>query len=364
MMDRTSKIALYLIVFVIVLMVVAEITRPKSLNWRDSYSANDKIPLGSFVLFNELQRISKDSIIVSDESIFEFIRKKDRISGQSLIFINNYLNFTDQDSNSLWEFVMNGNSVLMSGLYFDGVLFDSLNLEVTHDFDKLFKEPANQEFSSPYLEKNERFFKDVIENAYISSFDTINGRILGSAMITSAEKAFPNLVQIKPNDSSGSFFIHTNPFAFSNYHLLNGKENYAATVLSFLPTGKIIWDEYYKAGRKVIRSPLRFVLTNPPLKWAFYIALISLIIYIIFQGKRRQRVIPVIEPVKNSTVEFTKTIGNLYYQTGEYTSVINKKITYFLEYLRKTYYLNTNRLDDEFISKLAAKAKVSQKEAE
>ncbi len=54
-MDKRSKFALYLIGAVIVFMMVAEVTKPKALNWRDSFSAADKIPLGCYVLFNEGQ---------------------------------------------------------------------------------------------------------------------------------------------------------------------------------------------------------------------------------------------------------------------------------------------------------------------
>ena len=51
-MDKRSKIALYLIGAVIVFMMIAEIAKPKALNWRDSFSAADRIPLGCYVLFN------------------------------------------------------------------------------------------------------------------------------------------------------------------------------------------------------------------------------------------------------------------------------------------------------------------------
>ena len=138
--------------------------------------------------------------------------------------------------------------------------------------------------------------------------------------------------------------------------MLNGNDVYAATVLSFLPKNQIIWDNYYKSGRKVITSPLRFVLQNPALKWAFYITLISLLLFVIFKGKRTQRIIPVVEPLKNASLDFTKTIGDLYYQHGDYTNIINNKIQYFLEQIRSKYYLNTNELSENFISKLAIKS--------
>ena len=68
-MDKRSKIALYAIGVVIVLMMIAEITKPKALNWRDSYSASDKIPLGCYVLYNELE-IFLNSVNISFRILF------------------------------------------------------------------------------------------------------------------------------------------------------------------------------------------------------------------------------------------------------------------------------------------------------
>ena len=76
----------------------------------------------------------------------------------------------------------------------------------------------------------------------------------------------------------------------------------------------------------------------------------------IIKGKREQRIIKVIEPLENSSIEFTKTIGDLYFQHKDFGNIIAKKITYFLEQLRSKYYLNTNDLNSEFIEKLALKS--------
>lgn len=73
-MDKTSKIALYAIGFVLLLMIIAEVTKPKALNWRDSYSASDKIPLGCYVLFNELEDYSGIKVESSNESLFEYLK--------------------------------------------------------------------------------------------------------------------------------------------------------------------------------------------------------------------------------------------------------------------------------------------------
>ena len=209
-------------------------------------------------------------------------------------------------------------------------------------------------------------FKDVIENSHFSSIDTLNTTILGT-VTTKDEDDFdetnPNFIKVNVGENGGQFILHTNPFAFTNYHLMADKADYAATVLSYLPKQQIIWDNNYKSGRKVITSPLRFILNNPALKWAFYISLFGLILFVIFRGKRTQRIIPVINKLENATVDFTKTIGELYYQHGDFSNIIEKKINYFLEFVRSHYYLDTNQLNQNFIEKLAAKSSNTKEDA-
>ncbi len=71
-----------------------------------------------------------------------------------------------------------------------------------------------------------------------------------------------------------------------------------------------------------------------------------------FNAKRKQRIVPILRPFSNLTVDFTKTIGNLYYQEGDHRNLIDKKIIYFLEKIRNEYLIDTTRLDDNFIKKL------------
>ncbi len=363
-MDKRSKIALYAIGAVIVLMMIAEITKPKALNWRDSYSASDKIPLGCYVLYNELENFSNQTIEVSTKNSFESLKELKDSTKTISFFINDGISFDKQASEALLKYVEKGNIVFISANYFYGNLSDTLNISVGTDSNGLFKKPSLNSFINPSLKKNAKRFSDVIENSYFTKIDTLQAIALGTIEIDKNDKinndTIPdiniNFIKMPYGSNNGAFYIHTNPFAFTNYHMLNDKEDYAATVLSFLPKHHIIWDNYYKSGRKIITSPLRFILQNQALKWAFYIALLSLILFVIFRGKRTQRIIPVVEPLKNATLDFTKTIGDLYYQHGDFTNIITNKIQYFLEQIRSKYYLNTNELSEGFISKLAIKS--------
>jgi hypothetical protein len=358
-MDKRSKIALYIIGAVIVLMMTAEVTKPKAINWRDSYSASDKIPLGCFVLYNELNTFTNKPILTSEESVYQYLKTIDSAQTRSMVFINNRIYFDAEESEALLDFVNKGNTVFLSSSYFYGNVMDTLNIAVERQGSNLFKATSAHQFTSPQLKNYNREFKDVIENSHFVSVDTLNTTILGTVTTPNEngkDVTHPNLIKVTYGNSNGQFILHTNPFAFTNYHMLKGNEDYAAAVLSFLPKQQIIWDNNYKSGRRVITSPLRYILQNAALKWAFYLSMFGLILFVIFRGKRTQRIIPVINKLENATLDFTQTIGELYYQHGDFTNIIEKKIQYFLEFVRTNYYLNTANLGPVFVEKLAIKS--------
>ena len=74
--------------------------------------------------------------------------------------------------------------------------------------------------------------------------------------------------------------------------------------------------------------------------------------FVIFNIRRTQRIIKIIPKPINSTVDFARTIGNLYFQKGSIRDIMDKKIIYLLERIRSEYHLNTEKLDDHFVQLL------------
>ena len=181
-MDKRSKIALYGIGLVIVLMMIAEITKPKSINWRDSYSAADKIPLGCYVLFNELQSYSEEDILSSTQSLYDYLKKVPE-HNTNLLLINNWISLDREESESIASYVKDGNSVFISANYFYGNILDSLNVSMERKTGTLFKESSESKFVNPRLQSNNREFADVIENSYFTSIDTLNTSVLGTVTL-------------------------------------------------------------------------------------------------------------------------------------------------------------------------------------
>ena len=78
--------------------------------------------------------------------------------------------------------------------------------------------------------------------------------------------------------------------------------------------------------------------------------------------KRRQRVIPVITPLKNSSLDFIQTVSNVYFNQKDNNSIALKKLSYFLDFVRQRFYLPTRDMDQNFIEQLARKSGVAVSE--
>jgi len=75
--------------------------------------------------------------------------------------------------------------------------------------------------------------------------------------------------------------------------------------------------------------------------------------------KRRQRIIPVADPLQNTTVEFVKVVGQVYYQQHNNLNIASKKVTFFLEHIRTRYQLKTNVIDPELMQALITKSEAN-----
>ncbi len=159
---------------------------------------------------------------------------------------------------------------------------------------------------------------------------------------------------IKVKFGKGSIYVHCEPLFITNYYLLKrGSVQYAQDVFSYLDDRETVW--FVKSSSKTSQFFLRFILSNPALKYAWWIFLGGLVLFIFFNAKRKQRIVPIVEPLKNTSVDFVKSIGNLYLQEGDFHDMMAKKAQYFLNKVRMDLLIDTQKLDEEFEKKLQLK---------
>ena len=354
MLDKRSKKVLWIFGIALLAIIVTELVRPQPIDWRSSYTSFDKIPLGSYILYEESPALFSNNMEKVLEDPYVFLSRKNQENNSAYFFINDRIYFDKRQSEKILEYVEKGNTVFISSRKITGDLTDSLKVGGVTSNTILEEELIPQFFSTSLKQDSLHAFKKAVYKSYFTQIDTLNTKALG--YVNSEKEKKKDLNYISVQYGKGQFLLHSLPEAFSNYYMLKKNNQYAANVLSYINADVIYWDEYLKTGRKVVSSPMRFVLNQAPLKWAYYVMIGSLLIFILFKGKREQRIIPVRKPLENTSVEFTKTIGDLYFQHKDYSNIIAKKITYFMESIRSKYFLDTSNISEDFITKLAVKS--------
>ncbi|WP_428742733.1 DUF4350 domain-containing protein [Tenacibaculum sp.] len=365
-MDKKLKIYIGLLVFIVFGIIYIESIKPKTINWYPSYAAKHKIPYGTYVLHKEMPSLFPKSD-VKDVYQNPYLYLKDTLNNGTYFFVDNAVNFDKEELNELLKFVNKGNDVFIAT---NGVHIDTLQAQTSYLTTSAFEEKAYQRMSNPIFGEREYYFDKDFSKLYFSEVDTLNTTILGELVVRNENDSIiskkPNFIKVKHGE--GNFYLHTFPLAFTNYNmLLDNNYEYVANVLSYLDSNSnqkkssasyangntILWDTYYKTGKSRITSPMHYILTTKSLKWAYYIALIGVLFFIVFKGKRNQRLIPVITPLKNQTLAFTRTIANMYYEKSDHENIAEHKINYFLEYIRNKYRLSTLKIDERFYKNLA-----------
>lgn len=342
--------------------VTMQVLIPKPLSWKQSFSGKDKIPYGSEALYLLSQDIFPGKTITPvRQSIYQQLNNYDTKQPANYIFITNELNLSKTDANQLIDFSNNGGSVFIAATNFTGSFADSLNLTTfahyifnpadTNATDSLGLQFVNQNLNSQEFPLT---FKSEIVGSYFESYDTAKTEVL--AHNTLDEPTF-----IKIRKGKGNFYLTTTPLLFTNYYVLdqNGA-TFISKSLSHLPVSNVLWDEYYKPGTKKINTPLQFILSETSLKWAYFIALFSVLCFAIFTAKRKQRIIPIIIPEPNQTVEFAETIGKLYQNYGNFKDIAEKRILYLFDQIKLKYNFRIDAGDEDFVTKIASKTGIDQ----
>jgi hypothetical protein len=332
--------------------LVAQYFKPKPTNWSPTYLAEDKIPFGTYILRQRITDILPGTKVkIVKAAVYNNLTEQP--AGKSNYFMIGFTITIDKlDYQQMVKYMEAGNHIFIAAYQLKGILSDTLKLKITSDFNFQNKRKYPINFVNPNLKRElDYYFDKGINDHYFESFDTARATVLGKRENTQA-----NFIQYKYG--KGSLIILPNPKLLTNYSLLNENgSDYVAKAFSYLPKAEtLIWDEQFIRNVGKESSILRVLFKYDQLRWAYYIALLSLIVFVLYEIKRRQRIIPVIERPKNSSVEFVNVVGRVYYQQRNNRDIAEKKITYLLEYIRNKYRLKTIDLNQEFREALLNKS--------
>ena len=359
-MNKKANIYVIIIVVTVGLLMLLEYNKPKKLNWFPSYVTQHKIPYGTFVL-NELI----GQLFTENEQVtlppFEYLNTNSENKG-TYFFVNENIEFGKSELEVLLDWTSEGNTLFIASSSFEEILLDTLNLSTSGLYAGFGEEQKQiHQLVNPNLKPEVRFpFSKDNYSKYFETIDTLNTTVVG--IIENFEDSLAidkkNFDAIKQNFGKGEIILSTFPKAFTNYFILKDENrDYTAGLLSYLDASKPIYiDNHYKAGKKFYTSPMYIFLNTKEFKWAYYLMLIGALIYVVFEGKRKQRAIPVVTPLKNQSLAFTRTIADMYYEKGQRKPIAEHKIEQFLEYIRSKFYMQTIEREEEFYSNLASRS--------
>lgn len=346
--------------------------RKKQFSWKETYQADSDQPYGTKFIRQLLESYRPgEKFIHNDKTPLADLLNSDSINYPAdYIFIGEELSLTEEDTQELLEFIQSGNDAFIATHYLPYPLVDSV-----------FQAECK---NALYL--NDHATPSVTFNFYHQSLRTASGytyaykpgsqprdykwTALQPELFCDSARALVALGHFD-NDAvnffklpfgDGNLYIHTSPIAFTNYFIrMPDKARYAEEVFSHLGGKTIIWDEYSRSqftSPETENNPLSLIMQHDSLKYAWWMMLVSVILYTVFTARRKQRIVPVREEKINTSLEYVKMVSALHFENGNNPDIAIKKMKYFLYFIRAKYGIHSAQVTQDHFKRLAEKSQI------
>jgi hypothetical protein len=335
---------------IFIAVIVLQYMQPKPINWTRTYFKKDKISFGCYAIFNLLENNFAKKVIINKQTLYS-LNAEMAESNQTLILIDDNIELSKLDVKSLFSFLKKGNTVLICTSNFSKALKDTFNIDVKENWitkstsiDSLLTKRA---FEVHYTQPKNNVLKSYVyptaaTESYFTKFDTTLFKV------SSVNKQHQPVL-LEANIGKGKLILSSLPDVFGNIFIVNHVNRfYAYTLLSKVKNDIIIWDENYKTHNVQQKGIFQFIFNNDALYMGYCIAIFGLLFFMIFEMKRKQRAIPIIKPLQNSTLEFVDVISHVYFNSKNHKYIAEEKIVYFYFDVRKKFSVNTTLMNDEF----------------
>jgi len=360
--SKQSYLWIALLAMMVITIIALSYREP--LQWQPSWHEWDDHPHGGKALHLVAAELFAGKAM---PSVYESLLENAPKEKESLLIACVSLDMDKRQVDSLLRHVQRGGTALLAAHYFSEALADTLNL-VAHDQEMTFPSTLDNML---YRSSSLRWRKEGFPQKPIPFTGNLDQRYLTPQK--SERNAFPyrdvafnsdrQAVVREYRIGQGLLAISTIPLALGNYYLLDSMAHpIGMGLLSLLPAHRPVKHyEYYQVGRLDSHSPLRYVLSEPALRWALYLTLGATILFMIFGGKRRQRMIPILPAVSNRSLEFVKSLGELYFHhhKGKHQGLVNKRRRYFYDYVLRHYGINPKLPRADFITALEQRSGVA-----
>lgn len=311
---------------------------PEPLQWIPTYAPDDKQPYGGYILYEQL-----DDFFSDKEKTYNTLYEQTDSLANYLILCDKFTP-ANGDLKEIFSILEAGGHILIGARFFDDDFLDTLGLSSETNLAQMTFEAGDS--IAVRIED---------ELIYFPSSMVLSSLFFDDSTLWQTRAYSQGGILVSKSFGKGVLALSTFPLGFTNYSILRSKGYlFSETALNLLHPGKVIYNRYYMMGRGESSSPLRFLISQPALRWALYLSTFMVVLILIVNSRRKQRAIPLKDPKTNTTVAFIKTIGALYFGEGNHAGAAERLITHFLQTLTKKYFIK-DFFNEESYKTLSAK---------
>lgn len=383
---KVNGVFVAVIIVLMAVMILFEMNAPSRFHWDEySQSYSSKQPFGCYVMDSVLRASVPQGYEVRGSDIEKCLDDSLKVGKHTFLFTNNIDQFINSEDIDFFGLIKEGNNVIIatdSYIYSDDddtfnekleFNVESIDYYSYYDNFQLLSDSScydlinwlpNERFDAATFKVNRAFCHYQLNMT--SSFRSLmthnrsNEQYQGIYDYAVEDDKLTHTVAGIRDYGKGKIVVTSMPYLFTNYGILDDTMRQLVlrllTVCGNLPIVRYdstLISQETNEQESESESPLRYLLANRPLRWAFYLALATVVASVIFSARRRQRVIPVIKPPVNHMMDFVKRIGGIYYKRHNNVDLLIKKYVTFSNDLRAKAMIdidNYDFLDDELMS--------------
>ncbi len=340
----------------LILMFALQLNLPQRYSWIPTFSHKDKNPFGCYVFDSIMSQSVPSGYSVTDKTLYRICHDGNKVN---VLIISDDVNLSKTDVDAIKDIAGRGGNVLIAGnsktynttsdslmIKNFGACFKYGYFSIT-SLKRKIKNDASGSRDTIHWSMDNDVYKDNIYPVYsmmIEDLMTADSADNTEVIAFRTGDAQDNELRVSPvairkEVGKGSVILVSTPLLFTNYGILDGSTSeYIFRLMSHISNNHVVRTTSYMKTQDMAdaeASPLRFFLGQPPLRTALYLALLVITLFLIFNARRRQRVIPVVEQPQNRSLEFVKLIGTLYYHNKDHSDIVRKKFAFFAEELRR-----------------------------
>ncbi|MBS5526865.1 MAG: DUF4350 domain-containing protein [Prevotella sp.] len=353
---KISRSFIIAISVLLILMFALQLNLPQRYSWIPTFSHKDKNPFGCYVFDSIMSQSVPSGYSVTDKTLYRICHDGNKVN---VLIISDDVNLSKTDVDAIKDIAGRGGNVLIAGnsktynttsdslmIKNFGACFKYGYFSIT-SLKRKIKNDASGSRDTIHWSMDNDVYKDNIYPVYSMMIEDLmtadsadNTEVIAFRTGDAQDKELRvSPVAIRKEVGKGSVILVSTPLLFTNYGILDGSTTeYIFRLMSHISNNHVVRTTSYMKTQDMAdaeASPLRFFLGQPPLRTALYLALLVITLFLIFNARRRQRVIPVVEQPQNRSLEFVKLIGTLYYHNKDHSDIVRKKFAFFAEELRR-----------------------------